>query len=100
MEEGPAGTGTKTPLTSAVAIVILAIVTTAEGVLATMENPLSNEAIDRRIQKHRTAEIDLTVTDVTGKPAANTPVTVQMDSPQVLVRVQTCSLWSDPGPRP
>ncbi len=42
------------------------------------DNPLSSEAIDRRIQQHRAAEITLTVADATGKPAANASITVEM----------------------
>jgi len=44
----------------------------------TATNPLSREAVDRRIQQHRTAEITLTVLDATGRPTANASVTIEM----------------------
>lgn len=39
---------------------------------------LSHKAIDARIQKHRTTEVTLTVTDVNDKPLVNSEVVVPM----------------------
>jgi len=44
----------------------------------TEDSPLCNEAVDRRIQRHRTAEVVLTVLDAAGRPAAHASVTVEM----------------------
>jgi GH35 family endo-1,4-beta-xylanase len=40
--------------------------------------PWDTAAVQERIQKHRTAEVTLTVTGAAGKPLANVPVTVRM----------------------
>ncbi len=61
------------------AIAVLVVVAIRHAGFAPAGDPLSNEAIARRIQEHRTAEITLTVTDVTGKPAPNASVTVRMN---------------------
>jgi GH35 family endo-1,4-beta-xylanase len=50
----------------------------ATPVCAAGEGLLSDEAIDARIQKLRTAEATLTVTDAGGKPLANAEVVVTM----------------------
>jgi hypothetical protein len=71
--------GKKASLTTSTAIAAIAVfvvLTIGKASLAAAENPLSSEAIARRIQEHRTAEITLTVADVTGKPASNACVTV------------------------
>ncbi|MEI6809871.1 MAG: endo-1,4-beta-xylanase [bacterium] len=68
-------------MTSTIGIaVILAISSLVLGTVirAAEDNPLSSESIDRRIQQHRTSEIVLTIIDPSGKPAADTSITVEM----------------------
>ena len=45
---------------------------------------LSPDAIQQRIQKHRTAEVTLTVTDASGKPLANAPVVIRQTAHKFL----------------
>jgi GH35 family endo-1,4-beta-xylanase len=46
--------------------------------------PLTDEQVDARIQQHRTAQVTLTLTDATGKPLADTAVTVRQTAHQFL----------------
>jgi len=61
-----------------IAVVIFLCLISGTTNLAADDNPLSSESIDKRIRQHRTAEISLTITDSSGKPAANTSVIVEM----------------------
>ena len=45
---------------------------------------LAPEAINARIQKHRTADVTLTVTDASGKPLANAPVVIRQTAHKFL----------------
>ncbi|MFI5379099.1 MAG: endo-1,4-beta-xylanase [Tepidisphaerales bacterium] len=45
---------------------------------------LSPDAIKERIQKHRTAEVTLTITDAAGKPLANAPVVIRQTAHKFL----------------
>jgi GH35 family endo-1,4-beta-xylanase len=58
----------------AAATVLVAAASCAVAESAT--DPLAPDAINARIRQHRTAEVTLTVIDRSGKPAANTSVTV------------------------
>jgi GH35 family endo-1,4-beta-xylanase len=81
MEERHRTTVKRTPWTLLpliTAIAVLVVVTIGKAAFAVEWWPLSNKAIERRINEHRTVLITLTVTDDTGKPASNTSVTVQM----------------------
>ncbi len=68
-------------ITASVTLVLL-LVGTAWGEAA--PDPLSPEAVSARIQKCRTAEVTLTLTDEAGKPLANTAVRVEQVRHQFL----------------
>ena len=51
---------------------------------AAPENELSDQAINERIQQHRTAEATLTVMDADGKPLANAPIALRQTRHQFL----------------
>jgi GH35 family endo-1,4-beta-xylanase len=57
----------------------LLLATAAAARAAEDPDPLSPEAIDARIQKHRTAQVTLTVLGPDGRPAAERKVTVAME---------------------
>ena len=50
----------------------------------TAKDPLSADEVDARIQKHRTSQVTLTVTDAAGKPLAGAPVQVKQVRHQFL----------------
>jgi len=64
-------------------LLVLAILPAPRATRAA-DDPLSDPAIEDRIQRHRTAEVTLTVTDEAGRPLANVPVTVRMTAHRFL----------------
>ena len=78
-------------LAMAILWLVAALPALAEGAAA----PISDDQINARIQKHRTAEVTLTVLGADGKPLADAPVTLRQVRHQFLFGCNAFSINTD-----